>query len=65
MYLCQKCNFHSKPREKQFKKIVKSRHRVYYDKLERFQGEGKEIVKEINICTSCKEKELKKDEFRR
>jgi len=49
MFKCEHCGQQSKPREKQFTKIVNFR-KKYYDE----GTEGWEIVKEIKVCERCK-----------
>ena len=64
MLKCEKCGRITEPNEKQHKKIVKTRERIYknQDKYGNTKtSKGFEIVKEINICEECFEKENKKD----
>ena len=60
MFRCDKCKKITKPREKQTKKVVKTRTKTYYfeDKYgNKKKKDGHEIVKEINLCEKCAEKE--------
>lgn len=63
MYFCQVSKRTSKPNEKQFKLVTKTRKREYFEDREVVDentgrksimnvkvGEGFEIVKEINVC---------------
>ena len=54
MYVCELCFGVSQPRDKQIKRVVETRERIYYDTSGRNKiGEGREIVKEQVICASC------------
>ena len=60
MYRCEICKQVTKPGEKQNKKIIKTRDRIYHntDKYgKEIISEGTEIVKEINVCDKCFSKE--------
>lgn len=64
MYKCDKCHKVTKPGEKQHKKVIEVRNKTYYytDKNgQERRTAGAEIVKEINICDECFEKEKLKD----
>lgn len=51
MFVCKKCNRQTKPNEKMSKSIVEKRNKVYNN-----GSIGREIVKEIDICTECHDK---------
>lgn len=56
MFKCEICGKATQPREKQYKKMVKTRNKTYsnLDKYERVKTtKGSEIVKEINVCEKC------------
>ena len=55
MFRCDKCGKVTKPREKQTKKVIKERDKVYFNGYK--QTTGKEIVKEINFCEKCAKEE--------
>ena len=60
MFRCEKCRRITKTNEKQYKKVIKTREKSYknentYGKVK--ETKGTEIVKEINICEKCLEKE--------
>lgn len=60
MFKCQICNKITKSGEKQNKKIIRTRKKVYKyaDKNGKIkESQGTEIVKEINICDNCLRKE--------
>lgn len=60
MFKCEMCGNITKPKEKQHKKTIKTREKNY-TYLDKYRNErtskGSEIVKEINICEKCVEKE--------
>lgn len=65
MYRCERCGKVTKPREKQNKKIIKTRKKIYHNKDKYGKEtvkEGYEIVKEINICDKCLAKEEEENE---
>ena len=56
MYICDICKKVTKSGEKQNKKILKTRKKIYhyFDKYGNEKtSEGREIVKEINVCDEC------------
>lgn len=56
MFKCEQCGKITKAGEKQNKKVVETRKRIYcyIDKKGNEKvSEGSEIVKEINICEEC------------
>ncbi len=60
MFKCEKCERITRPGEKQHKKVVETREKIYKneDKHGNIKtSKGAEIVKEINICEECYEKE--------
>ncbi len=62
MFKCDKCGKITRPREKQTKKVVKTRDKTYTytDKFDRNQikfKENAEIVKEISLCEDCAKRE--------
>lgn len=48
MFKCEWCNRQTESREKQHKKIIKSRPKQYSD-----GGTGWEIAEEVNVCGDC------------
>lgn len=56
MFKCMECKQVSKPREKAYKKVLKTRD-VTYKLDEHVYSKGTEIVEEIQVCGKCKEKE--------
>ena len=62
MFKCDMCGKITEAREKQHKKIVEVRQKTYYNKNEwgrEKKSVGHEIVRELNICEECTEKEEK------
>lgn len=60
MFKCELCGKITKAGEKQTKKIIKTRDKIYSYKDKKGnekESVGKEIVKEINICEECAKKE--------
>ena len=60
MFKCEICGKTTKVGEKQNKKVVKTREKIYEytDKHGReMTSKGSEIVKEINVCEECSSKE--------
>ena len=55
MFKCDKCGKITKPREKQTKKVVEKRDKIYTNGDK--ESTGKEIVKEINLCEECAKEE--------
>lgn len=56
MYKCEICHKTTKSKEKQNKKIIETRKKIYHyiDKSGKEQtSDGTEIVKEINVCEKC------------
>ena len=49
MYKCQMCGTLQESGKKQNKKVVEVREKQYAN-----GGQGKEIVKELNVCDQCK-----------
>lgn len=63
MFRCEMCGNVTKPKEKQHKKIIKTREKnyTYLDEYGNKKiSKGTEIVKEINICEKCYEERLRK-----
>lgn len=60
MFKCEQCKNITRSGEKQHKKVIKTRDKIYNytDKHGNNRtSKGKEIVKEINICEKCFEKD--------
>ena len=59
MFKCQMCGKVTEPKEKQYKKIIKTRSKTYHN-LNKYGKEkiskGSETVKEINVCEECANK---------
>lgn len=59
MFKCEICKRVTKPREKQYKHILKTRSKNYYY-INKYGKErtskGNEIVKEISVCEKCFQK---------
>lgn len=55
MYKCEQCGKSTKHKQIQLKKI-EYRQKVYYHRDKDEPTYGSEIVKEIKLCPSCKEK---------
>lgn len=59
MFKCKICGNITQPGEKQYKKVVKTRNKIYHN-LDKYGREriskGSEIVKEINVCEECSKK---------
>lgn len=56
MFKCEECGRITQAKEKQHKKVIKTRKKIYYylDKYEKERTSvGSEIVKEINVCEKC------------
>ena len=56
MFKCEKCGRITEPGEKQHKKVIETREKIYKneDKHGNIKtSKGTEIVKEINICEEC------------
>jgi len=56
MFRCKECGKVSKPREKAYKKVLKTRE-VIYKLDENVSSKGTEIMEEIQVCQTCKDKE--------
>lgn len=60
MYRCEICKKTTKSGEKQNKKVIETREKIYHyigkDGKEK-TSKGTEIVKEINVCEKCLNKE--------
>ena len=61
MFKCDKCKRITKAGEKQHKKVVETREKVYIN-IDKYGKEkrttGTEIVKEINVCERCAEEDF-------
>lgn len=59
MFKCEECGRITQSGEKQHKKVVKTRAKVYYN-TDKYGNEkitkGSEIVKEISVCEKCENK---------
>jgi len=53
MYKCQKCGRQSKPKEKQYTKVVETREKYYKEGTT-----GWEIVRELKVCEGCKNEKI-------
>lgn len=59
MFKCEECGKITQLGEKQHKKVIKTRKKIYYytDKNGKERtSTGSEIVKEINVCEKCANK---------
>lgn len=60
MFRCEKCGKTTRAGEKQTKKVIQTRRKEYYN-VDKWGNDktskGVEIVKEINLCEKCAEKE--------
>ena len=55
MFICEKCGEQSKPGEESKRVVVETRPRMY-DNGDGVARHGHEIVKEITVCISCRDK---------
>ena len=58
MYICEKCKRQLKPHNKPIKKVVKTRAKIYPERLRGKDvidkgGAGMEIVRELSVCEEC------------
>lgn len=58
MFRCQECRCVSKPKETSYKKIIEVRDKEYFNKNGK-TSYGFEIVKELQVCGTCKAREEK------
>lgn len=56
MYICESCNTQVGPRISANIVIIETREKIYPARQGDPGGSGNEIVKQINICTSCNNK---------
>lgn len=65
MFKCELCGKTTKAGEKQTKKVIETRNKIYSNILPNGKekiSDGYEIVKEINVCEECARLEEEKDE---
>lgn len=56
MFRCDVCKIVTKPREKCYRVVKATRAKIYRNDRGKIIGSGKEIVEEVKLCPTCREK---------